>query len=513
MNLDPTVSPWIGIFASTGVCLWMVAIGAPLARAVFGDRPRPVWPFLRPRPGHRRGVAHDQPVGLRHTRRAPAPGSASWPRQHSPRFVAWRDRRIRLPSLRTALASLTLLLASIGTYVLAFSSRTQVRPGEESWHYALALRMARGDFPPVTPYGQDVGIGYHYGPDLLAASIVNTAGVPPWTAVAVLTALLVVALVLAAVGFAWDVGAPLPLAVGAGAVLGLIVQPVHVGLPPYVATSGDAGGLFGLVAGLAPDRGGVPFEWVHKPHWALALCIVLLVAAALEAGTGRRQAVLIAAAAGVMALAAAAVLVFASIALGAVGVSRLFRLDGRQRLVLASALAIAALLAALGGGPVSDTLFQRGGTTGMVRIAFEPDWQRLAPFDLTGPALMRVGIVPLITVSAITAYSQRSWGLAYLTAASGFGLVASVFLQSALPFNDARILFLASATAAFAALAGTSSLDGQAARAGNETCDHRSVLLGVLPTALPRATAGLRLAAEEGFAVGQPVVRARAIRT
>ena len=149
--------------------------------------------------------------------------------------------------------------------------------------------------------------------------------------------------------------------------LGLIVHPVHVGLPPYVATSGDAGGLLGLVAGLAPDRGGVPFEWVHKPHWALALCIVLLVAAALEAGIGRRPAALIAAAAGVMALAEAAVLVFASIALGAVGVSRLFRLDGRQRLALASALAIAALLAALGGGPVSDALFQRGGTTGMVQ--------------------------------------------------------------------------------------------------------------------------------------------------
>ena len=48
MNLDPTVSPWIGIFASTGVCLWMAAIGAPLARAVFGDRPRPVWPFYAP---------------------------------------------------------------------------------------------------------------------------------------------------------------------------------------------------------------------------------------------------------------------------------------------------------------------------------------------------------------------------------------------------------------------------------------------------------------------------------
>ena len=473
---------------------------------MFGDRPRPVWPFYAPALGI---------VAVLLTTNLSAyviPGAPSaWFGLLAPSalaaVVAWRDGQIRLPSRRTALASLALLLASIGTYVLAFSSRTQVRPGEESWHYALALRMARGDFPPVTPYGQDVGIGYHYGPNLLAASIVNTAGVPPWTAVAVLTALLVVALVLAAVGFAWDVGAPLPLAVGAGAVLGLIVQPVHVGLPPYVATSGDAGGLFGFVAGLAPDRGGVPFEWVHKPHWALALCIVLLVAAALEAGTGRRQAVLIAAAAGVMALAAAAVLVFASIALGAVGVSRLFRLDGRQRLVLASALAIAALLAALGGGPVSDTLFQRGGTTGMVRIAFEPDWQRLAPFDLTGPALMRVGIVPLITVSAITAYSQRSWGLAYLTAASGFGLVASVFLQSALPFNDARILFLATATAAFAALAGTSSLVERLRGWPRNLAITAVVLLGVLPTAVPRATAGLRLAAEEGIAVGQPVMK------
>ncbi len=231
MNLDPTVSPWIGIVASTGVCLWMVAIGAPLARAVFGVRPRPVWPFYAPALGI---------VVVLLTTNLSAyviPGAPSaWFGLLAPSalaaFAAWRDRRIRLPSLRTALASLTLLLPSAGIFVLAFANRTQVRPGEESWHYALVQRMARGVFPPVTPYGQDAGIGYHYGPDLLAASIVNTAGVPPWTAVAVLTALLVAALVLAAVGFAWDVGAPLPLAVGAGAVLGLIGQPVHVGLPP-----------------------------------------------------------------------------------------------------------------------------------------------------------------------------------------------------------------------------------------------------------------------------------------
>ena len=143
------------------------------------------------------------------------------------------------------------------------------------------------------------------------------------------------------------------------------------------------------------------------------------------------------------------------------------------------------------------------------RIAFEPDWQRLAPFDLTGPALMRVGIVPLITVSAITAYSQRSWGLAYLTAASGFGLVASVLLQSALPVNDARILFLASATAAFAAVAGTSSLmDRLHGRQRNLAIAVGSVSTWNLADgSTPSDGRDETDSCEEGFAVGQPVVQ------
>ena len=57
----------------------------------------------------------------------------------------------------------------------------------------------------------------------------------------------------------------------------------------------------GFFAGLASASAGeVPFKWLHKPHWPLAVCIVLLVAAALEARTGRRQAILIAGTAGVI---------------------------------------------------------------------------------------------------------------------------------------------------------------------------------------------------------------------
>ncbi len=504
MNLDPTVSPWLGIFASTGVCLWMAAIGVPLSRAVFGDRPRPVWPFYAPALGI---------VAVLLTTNLSAyviPGTPSaWFGLLAPSaiatFVGWRTRLIHPPSRRRALASMAILLVSAGIYVLTLANRLQVRAGEETWHFPLALRMARGVFPPVTPYGQDAGIGYHYGPDLLAASLVNTAGVPPWTAVAVLSGLLIVALVLAAVGFAWGIGAPLPLAGGAGSVLALVLNPLHVGLPPYVAMSHESGGPLGVLSGLAPAGVAVAFEWMHKPHWALAVCIVLLLAAALEAGAGRRPAAVIAAAAGVMALAEAAVLVFASLALGVVVLSRLVRLDGRNRLVLASALAFAALLAALAGGPVSDALFQRGGQAGMAKLIFEPDRVAVAPFELTGPVMVRVGIVPLIAIGAFAAYRRRSWGIAFLTVASTLGLVEAVVLQSALPGNDARILYLAAAIASFAALSGISGLVGGLPGRKRTWAILVVVLLGVLPTAVPRAVAGIRLAAE-GFAIEQPVI-------
>ena len=504
MNLDPTVSPWIGIFAATGVCFWMAAIGLPLSHAVFKDRPRPVWPFYAPALGI---VAVLLATNLSAYL---VPGALSaWFGLLAPSAlavaVAWRGRPTRRPSRRAALAALALLLISAGVYLLTLANRTQVRAGEESWHFPLVLRMARGAFPPVTPYGQDAGIAYHYGPDLLAASIVNTAGVPAWTAVAVLTGLLIVALVLSAIGFAWDLGAPLPLAGGAGAVLALVVKPVHIGLPPYVAMLPEPGGPLGILSGLASVGAAEAFEWMHKPHWALAVCLVLLLAAAFEAGAGRRQAVLIAAAAGSLSLAEAAVLVFASIALGMVGLSRLVRLRGYDRFILLAAIAVGALLIGLAGGPVSDAIFQRGGEEGMARVAFEPDWQRLVPLDLAGPALVRVGIVPLIAAGAVCAYWRQSWGLFFLTAASALGLVEAMVLQSPLPGNDARILYLAAAVASLATLAGVGALARRLRGWPRNGAIVAVVLLGVLPTVVPRAVAGVRLAAE-GFAIEQPVV-------
>ena len=371
MNLDPTVSPWIGIFASTGVCLWMAAIGAPLARAVFGDRPRPVWPFYAPILGV---VAVLLTTNLA---AYVAPGAVSaWVGLLVPSAlsaaVALRGRELAHTFQRSAFAFLALALPAAGAFLWVLANYTHMWFGDPHWHLALVQHLARGGFPPITPYGVDSGISYHYGTYLLAASIVNAAAVPAWTALAVLVSFLVVALILVAVGFAWDVGAPLPLAIGAGATIGLFAGAVQMGLPPYVETSEVSEGLGGILAGLASDGAGSAFMWPRFPARALAVGAVVLVAAALEAGTSRRQAAVLAGAAGVFALAEASVMIFSSAALGAVAVVRLVKLPGPRRLALAAALVVAALLAALAGGPVSDSLLGRGGTTGLVRIALEP---------------------------------------------------------------------------------------------------------------------------------------------
>ncbi len=283
MNLDPTASPWLGVLAATGVCLWMAAIGAPLAHAVFRHRPRFVWPFYAPILGV---------VAVLLTTNLSAyliPGAASaWFGLLAPSAlsaaIAWRSGAIRRLSRRSALALSALMTVSAGLFVVSLASRTQVRHGDEIWHYALAARMARGVFPPETPYGVDAGIGYHYGHNLLAAGVVSVTGAPAWTSFVVLGCLLAVALMLAAVGFAWDLGAPLPLAVGVGAAIGLWGGEARIGVPLRVEDFGPAE---------APV-----FLWTLTLQRTLAVGVVILVAAALQAGAARRSAAAMAAGAG-----------------------------------------------------------------------------------------------------------------------------------------------------------------------------------------------------------------------
>ena len=486
MNLDPSVSPWPGVIASVAVCLWIAAIGALLAYAVFRDRPRLVWPFYAPVVG----VA----VVLLVTNLAAyvAPGApAAWVGLIGPSalgvVVVWRGGALRPLPRGSRAALLAMALVAVGVFALAYANRLHRHLSDETWHYGLAHGLARGVFPPVTPYGVDASPGYHYGIDLLAASIMNTASVLPWTAFDALATFLVVGLILAVVGFAYDVGAPLALALGIGAT---------VGFSEWSLLFGYHTGYVEGLAFLEPSAQLAPaFAWLRWPQRPLAVCIVLLLAAVLHAGASRRKAALLAAGAGVFALGDASVALFASAALALVGTVRLVRLRGRERLAPAAALVASALLVALAGGPVSDALFGRGGTAGMVRVAWEPDARELLPFQQAGPALVEVGLIPLVAIGALAAYRRRSWGLSFLAAAGAFGLLEAELLHAPVAYNDQRVVEIAGAVAIVGALSGLGATVGALPATGSRILGTAALaLLVFLPTGLPRAVSGAHLA-------------------
>ena len=484
MSLDPAASPWPGVVASVAVCLWIAAIGVLLARAVFRDRPRLVWPFYAPIVG----VA----VVLLVTNLAAyvIPGApAAWFGLLAPSalgaIVAWRGGALRPLPRGSRAALLAMALVAVGVFALAYANRTHEFLWDDTWHFGLAQRLARGVFPPVTPFGVDAGIGYHYGHDLLAASIIGTTGAPPWTAFDALTSFLVVALVLAVVGFAYSEGAPLPLAIGLGAAVGSFDGGVFLGVDAaYLAR-----GTF-----LDPSAVGQAFRWVDRPQWTLAVGFVVLVAAAIQGGVRGRQAMVLTAGAGAFALADAAVMLFACTALALVGTVRLLQLRGRNRFILAAALLVSALLVVLAGGPISDTLLSRGGTADTVRVAWEPVAGDLLPLQHVGPLLLKVGIIPLAAIGAAAAYRRRSWGLGFLAAVAAFGLLEAQLLHTTKPLNDLRIYNLALCVAMIGALSGAAGLVGALRWNAHRLAGTLALgLLVVLPTALPRAIAGAHL--------------------
>ena len=76
-----------------------------------------------------------------------------------------------------------------------------------------------------------------------------------------------------------------------------------------------------------------PFPWITGSKKLIGVAVVVLIAAALQAGTARRQVAVLAVAAGALPLAEASVMIFACAALALVGVGRLLRLHGRARIV------------------------------------------------------------------------------------------------------------------------------------------------------------------------------------
>ena len=405
----------------------MVAIGVPLAHAVFRDRPRLVWPFYAPIIGI---------VVVLLTTNLSAylmPGAISaWSGLLLPTVlsavIAWRSRVSYRVSRRLALNLLRLAVASAAVFIFALINRTQVWFVDWAWHFPLVNRIARGVFPPETPFGPDAGIGYHYGSNLIAATLLNVADLSAWTALYSVQALLVTVLLLVAVGLAIDLGAPRPIAWGAAAALVFFQGRFLVSIPSnLISNDADSDAIHWLVA--APQT--------------LAIALVLLVAATLEAGVSKRQAVTLAATAGTFALGDAGVFVFSGIALAIVGALYLARVRGPQRAALAGAFLIAAALAAFAGGPISDWLFQRGGTAGMSRIEFDTSATDVQLLRISSDQAIQIGIIPLSVIGVYLSVRRRSWGLGYLAACGSMGIVASTLVQSPLARNDGRIMWLA----------------------------------------------------------------------
>ena len=413
------------------VCAWIVVIGAPLSHAVFRKRRRDAWPFLAP------AVGIVTVLLVTNLSAYVAPGAASaWFGLLAPTVlsavVAWRSRLLYEVSLRSAVSLLLLAVASAAFFLFALINRIQVWFVDWAWHFSLINRMARGAFPPVTPFGPDSGIGYHYGSNLIAASFVNVADLPVWMALYSIQAFFVVILLLVAVGLAIGFRVPRPFAWGSALALIFFPGQFLIGLP--------------ISRDWSPD-GSDAIHWlVAAPH-TLAVTLVLLVAAKLESGRSKRHAVTLAGAAGAFALAETGVLVFSGVALALIGTFYLTRMSSLQRAAFGGGFIVAAALMALAGGPISDLLFDRGGTAGMARIELNASELDVTLLRLETNLLLKVGIIPLAMVSSFASVRLRSWGLGYLSACAITGLAAAALVQSPLDRNDGRILWLASAVA------------------------------------------------------------------
>ena len=125
------------------------------------------------------------------------------------------------------------------------------------------------------------------------------------------------------------------------------------------------------------------------------------------------------------------------------------------------------------------------------------------PFEQAGPALIRVGIIPLLVIGAFIALRRRSWGLAYLAATGIWSLPMAAFVQTSNPHQDGRILVIATAIALFALLAGLGCVASGLRGWQRGAAVLAVLLLTVLPTALPRTVSGVQLASA-GFVISQP---------
>jgi hypothetical protein len=509
MSLDPADPVWPSLVKSHILLLWIAAAGMPIAHAAFATRPAGVWMLYGPSVGV---ITHLLVINL--VSWILPGGSGMWAALAVTSGLSMslivRSRLLGAPRVSLGWSAVVVVLMSVGTFVFLLANRTQTLFVDERWRLPLASILAAGSFPPVAAFTPDTGIGYHYGADLLAASLMNVTGVPSWTAFAIISPFIVTVMAITVGALARDLGVSRYLAVGVAAFAVLADRLLVVGLPQTLSTPGN--GVEGLLQSFSRAAEVHPTERVattllNGPQFALAMVLAVVIAALLRCETSFIGYGLLAAATGLTPLAETSVFIAVWVALLVSVPVRLWQLNGPDRWKLFVALAVGGLLAAVAGGAVSDTLFDRGGSSGVVDIRFRAMLELYALVTPTGSFLSLTPGMPLVLVIGLVgALWVRSWTLVFLalTSVVSFGLYQLITVGEA--GSDARFLGTTKTLASTTALIAIGAL---ATRAGRMWAHLIAVgLLGfvVAPSVMPRAVSALQFAAE-GIDLGYPTVR------
>ena len=414
---------------------------------------------------------------------------------------------------------LTVLLVAAILYI-ALANRTHLLFTDEPWHLPLAATIARGLFPPVSPFSPDFGAAYHYGSDLLAASMMNISGTSPWTAFFLLSPFLTVILAITATTVGLDFGAPRIVALGGGLVTtfaGPQAPFLTAGLPTMFTEHNNTS-RFGdvlLQFGPPPNQAlflGVGPAHLNLPHFALGIAFILLMAAIANAEPTGQRAGVFGLTLGLLPLAETAVF-----AIGAVGTLAYLGITiwtrrRHQQLTWGIAVVGGLILATLGGGAITDALFRNPGGTG-TSLHILPETPSLSFGHISESGLnLLIGPIGLVLGVGIAACWFRSRGLGFLATASGGGLVLRQVLSFEVSGIDTRLFDIPYALAALGTLIGLGLVIAKIKPAGLR------IALGValtaliaVPTTAPRLIGSVNNAIQ-GIDLGYPTIHNEQIR-
>ena len=414
---------------------------------------------------------------------------------------------------------LSVLLVAAILY-LALANRTHLLFTDEPWHLPLAATIARGLFPPVSPFSPDFGAAYHYGSDLLAASMMNISGTAPWTAFFLLSPFLAVIVAITATTVGLDFGAPRLVALGAGLVTtfaGPQAPFLTAGLPTAFTEHSKMSGFGDVLLQFGPPPNqalflGVGPAHLNLPHFALGIAFILLMAAIANAEPTGQRAGVFGLTLGLLPLAETAVF-----AIGAVGTLAylgitIWTRHRHQQLTWSIAVVGGLLLATLGGGAITDALFRNPGGTG-TSLRILPEIQPLSFGHISESGFnLLIGPLGLVLGVGMAACWFRSRGLGFLATVSVGGLVLRQVLSFEVSGIDTRLLDIPYALAALGTLIGLGLVIAKIKPVGLR------IALGValtamiaVPTTAPRLI-GSGNNAIQGIDLGYPTIHSDQIR-